>query len=339
MDHLTLDTRVGYCDLLAPAAVLRILTDYLSPLVAARVHAPLLTVEARVAPGAGEAVRPRATALGSRLSHPTHRYTAWQTDGDVTLLPATDDHIVRVHGTTVTVEADNAMIAARVTLRVVRQFILRGAEARGGLHAHAAVLVSNSGGVLVAGRSGAGKTTVMTSLVERHGWAPVANDRAVLLPDLAGWLAVGVPLAWRYTPEGAQGSERLRSALRGEPPLRRGDGLVDGKMEFTPHEACTYLRRKLAAATLVSRIVILGRAEHGAMDHNEGLASILGFGTDDPFVEDWIALRDMLGFTPPRQVADTWRALGAAVPVEVHTWTDPTELAGIADVVAARVTG
>lgn len=131
----------------------------------------------------------------------------------------TPNHVITVKGNRVLVTAELRQVAATIGVRIVRQLIMRGGEARGGQAVHAGAVDINGDGVLVGGHPGAGKTSVMTRLVEDHGARYIANDRTVLIPaDTDSWCAVGVPLAWRFTPESINGSPRLADALASRKP-------------------------------------------------------------------------------------------------------------------------
>ncbi|WP_242606316.1 hypothetical protein [Protofrankia symbiont of Coriaria ruscifolia] len=169
---------------------------------------------------------------------------------------------------------------------------------------------------------------------------PVANDRTVLTPSNdGGWLATGVPLAWRFTPEGVNGSPRLAEGIRSRYP-ERGLGLTDGKVELTPLEVSRILGQPAVATTRVTRVVVLIRLPDDMPETPNAalLQQRLDFGPADFFAEDWLGLRSRLGAPPAEQAAthNWWDKVAATVPVEVLTWTNPTELARVAATIAGE---
>lgn len=281
------------------------------------------------------------TAL--RRSHPEQRYQVWTTNGQEVLLPdRAPDHVISTTGNHITVTAEHLGMAATIGVRVIRQLIMRGGEARGGRAVHAGAVDIDGEGVLVGGHPGAGKTTMLTLLVEHHGARAVANDRAVLIPiDNQAWRAVGVPLAWRFTPEGAGGSPRLASALACQ-QRSRGRDLVDGKIELTPLEVGQLLDRPAVGAVHITRVVILVRSSH-ARPLTPDAAFVrrhLDFGATDFFADDWLNMRPQLARyeSTSRDEGDAWWAkLATSVPVQVLSLTEPAELPQVAAaVVGAR---
>lgn len=271
-----------------------------------------------------------------RTSHPDQRYRVWTTSGQQTLLPEhAPDHVITTKRDHVVVTAEQPEVAARVATRVLRQLIMRGGEVRGGRCVHAATVDIDGRGVLIGGRSGSGKTSVLTHLIESHAARPVANDRTMLMPgDGRGWQAVGVPLAWRFTPEGIGGSPTLAAALASFEPSR-GRHLVDGKIELTPGEVSDLLDCPTVAVTKVKRIVILIRS-HGSPLVQLRAAFVrqhLDFGTADLFAEDWLNLRPRLAGHQARPSASgdgLWSSVAEELPVLVLSWTDPAELPYVA---------
>ncbi|MEW2581332.1 hypothetical protein [Streptomyces syringium] len=83
----------------------------------------------------------------------------------------------------------------RYLMRIIRESVLRCAETRGWAAFHAAATAVEGQGVLIAGPSGAGKTTVATALATHYGADLIASDRAVVTDQAA--MVVGVPLSVR----------------------------------------------------------------------------------------------------------------------------------------------
>lgn len=137
----------------------------------------------------------------ARSSHPDQRYQIWTAEDHRVLVPErAQDHVITVRESHISVTAEQEQVAATTGVRVVRQLIMRAGEARSGRAIHAGTVTLNGDGVLVGGHPGAGKTSILTRLVEDHGAVAVSNDRTVLVPDdVDTWHAIGVPLAWRFT--------------------------------------------------------------------------------------------------------------------------------------------
>ncbi|MEU6190237.1 hypothetical protein [Nocardia sp. NPDC047038] len=271
-----------------------------------------------------------------RRSHPEYRYRAWLLAGRTMLAPLHRvDHVITVDGRHLAVSA-REHVAATIGVRVARQLIMRGGESAGGHCVHAGAVELDGVGVLVGGRPGAGKTSVLTHLIERHGAVPVSNDRTMLMPtDSGDWTAVAVPLAWRISPEANAASPRLRTALASASPIR-GRGLVDGKLEWTPAEIGRILGVSCAPATSPQRIVILMRANHRTGHPSTHLLRRhLGFGNADFFTDDWLSLRPSPsgGGGAGTETGSWWSTL-ADVPASVLGWTEPDQIASVADTIA-----
>lgn len=327
------------CAVTASEAVHHAMAHYLSAYQKSEVDKPVIEVAVKgdatsVANTVGSLTDRRPDAI--RRSHLDQRYRVWTTSprNEVLLPERTPNHVIRTSGNRISVTADQESIGATIAVRIVRQVIMRAGESRHGRAVHAGVVEINGRGVLVGGRSGAGKTSVLTRLVEHHGAHPIANDRTMLIPSQAGpWLAAGVPLAWRFTPEGLDGSSRLANGLRNRGSVR-GRDLVDGKAEFTPLEISQIFNRTAVPATHVDRIIVLVNL----LDDVPGtpdtafLRNRLDFGRSDFFAEDWLGIRNRLSAPDERctSLHSWWGRVAATVPVGVLTWTSPTELSRVA---------
>lgn len=277
--------------------------------------------------------------IALRSSHPEHRYGVWIADGRQTLMPENaPDHVIVTRGNHVLATTTADRVAATIGVRITRQLIMRGGEAYNGRAVHAGAVTINGYGVLVGGHPGAGKTSVLTRLVEDHGAWPMANDRTMLIPgDDSSWYAVGVPLAWRFTPEGISGSPRLTAALVSRHPTR-GRDLVDGKVELTPLEVRQIFGSSAVAMTRISRMVILSRSAGGTTTPDATLVrEHLDFGAHDFFAEDWLDIRTQLSGHIKQTVSDWgawWSRLAGSLPSRVLRWTNVTELPQVTAAIA-----
>ncbi|MGH3607027.1 MAG: hypothetical protein ACRDRD_02915 [Pseudonocardiaceae bacterium] len=276
-----------------------------------------------------------------RSSHPDQRYQVWTAENHHILVPERgQDHAITVRGNRISVTAEQEHVAATIGVRVVRQLIMRAGEAHGGRAIHAGAVALNGHGVLVGGHPGAGKTSILTRLVEDHSAAPVSNDRTVLVPSGGdAWRAVGVPLAWRFTPEGIDGSPRLADALANR-TLSRGSSLTDGKVELTPLEVSQVLDSPATPTVHITRSVVLSRLLAGHPQRppeTRFLRRHLDFGVADFFADDWLGIRPQLAQSAELTQVDAqawWTRLAATLPVQAISWTDPAELARVAAAVA-----
>ncbi|GAA0538588.1 hypothetical protein GCM10011581_05640 [Saccharopolyspora subtropica] len=327
------------CSVVAPEPVHEAMRHYVSPFLVPTLDGePDITVSiscdsAAVADARRSLADQPATAL--RTSHPDQRYRAWITEGHEVLLPEyAPDHVITATPDLLVIAAEQPRVAASIGTRVVRQLLMRGGEIQAGRCVHAAAVDIDGHGVLIGGHPGSGKTTVLTHLIEDHGAHPVANDRAVLIPRRGRqWHAIGVPLAWRFTPEGIGGSPTLANALTDFEPVR-GRHLVDGKIELTPWEVSRLVGRPTLPITEIQRIVILTRSPSTpVMNPDSGFVQQhLDFSVEDFFAEDWLNLRPLLARNAEVSARDSefWLRLAETMPVLALAWTDPSELPDVA---------
>lgn len=333
------DLVTSTCSVTAPEPVHDAMSHYLGPYAVSALGQPDMTLAISSDINAVSDARRMLggkNPLTTRPSHPEQRYHSWATaGGGQVLLPERDpDHVITAAGNRVLVTAARPGVAATIGTRVVRQFIMRSGEARGGRCVHAAAAAIDGEGVLIGGHPGAGKTSVLTHLIERHGARPVANDRVVLVPVTGhGWHAVGVPLAWRFTPQAVSGSLALTAGLAAREPSR-GRDLVDGKAELTPREVSWLFDALAMPATRIARVVILTRSPSGARQESPDADFIrqrLDFGGADLFAEDWLGIRPRFSrIADPLPVDDWWAALAGTLPVQVASWTEPGEIPRLA---------
>ncbi|WP_024800560.1 hypothetical protein [Nocardia sp. BMG51109] len=339
MNSQTYDLVTSTCSITADEPVHTMMAHYLSAF-----HAPE-PAEADIALTLNydRIARPRRAVSATppievRHSHPDQRYQVWATEDHDVLIPEREsDHVITVRGDHITVSTEREKVAATIGVRVVRQLIMRGGEARGGRSVHAGAVVVGGHGVLIGGQAGAGKTSVLTRLVEDHGAAALSNDRTMVVPaDTGTWCAVGVPLAWRFTPEGIGGSPRLTETLAHRTP-RRGSGMIDGKVELTPLEVSQILDSPATPTIPITHVVVLMRSPDVRPETPSArfLRRHMDFAAADFFADDWLGIRPHLPKTTVSQAdPDSWWAKLASLPVHVVTWDDPAELARVADAVA-----
>lgn len=338
MSTRLLDLGTSTCAVLTPESVHDAMRHYVSPfLVPSLGRDPDITISVGCDPAAVAEVRRSLAsrpAAALRTSHPDQRYLVWNSDRNEVLIPEhTPDHVITATPDLLVITAERPSVAASIGTRVIRQVLMRAGEIQAGHCLHAAAVDLDGHGVLIGGHPGSGKTTVLTRLIEDHGARPVANDRTVLVPTAhQGWKAIGVPLAWRFTPDGIDGSPTLATALAHFEPTR-GRHLIDGKIELTPWEVSRLLDRPALPMTTVERIVILTRTPLAPVTKPDAnfIREHLDFGAEDFFAEDWLNLRPYLS----RNVWATmdtylWSRLAETVPVLTLTWTDPSELPNVA---------
>ncbi|MEK8173310.1 hypothetical protein NKH77_43700 [Streptomyces sp. M19] len=147
-----------------------------------------------------------------------------------------------------------------VATRTVRELVREHFTARGALMLHGAAAVLPDGtGLVLAGLSGAGKTSTAVQ-VARTGGSCVATDRVLLLPDPDGWTAVGLPMSTRLTAEAAIAlgiSPDAKGSLirHGEAAMRRPD--PKNKISLSNEEMLRLAGVRFTAATRIDRLMLL----------------------------------------------------------------------------------
>ncbi|MGW5569814.1 hypothetical protein ACWEVD_01320 [Nocardia thailandica] len=282
---------------------------------------PDTTVTVRIDPP--EVPRRRTEAhtgrhLGARTAFTGDTYQAWRTDC-VTLVPSCPGHVIDLKDNAITVRAANIVTGVRIAVRVLRQITMRAAEDAGAYPLHAGAVVIDGRTVLVGGRAGAGKTTMLLALIAL-GAAPMASDRTMVTATthLHGH---AVPHAWRITPQGLQSAPELHRIWRCP---QRGRRLADNKAELTPVEIATAYDRPLHSAGPIQGLILVDRTTiAAAIPHHAGLQPHLDFGAEDPFAEDWLTQRRT---TRPAPDTQWWDQLTADLPTLRIRWSDPQEL-------------
>lgn len=324
------------CWVEAPDAVLTDTGTYLAPAQCSYSATPI-SADARIVGRIDDdAVRAAFAVPGLHTtvwSHPELAYRCADRVDGRTLIPAHGPrHVIQVSGEApqlcVRVAALEVPVLVRVVRRVVRALALRGVEAAGGACVHAGAVRLGTGGLLVGGAPGCGKTSVLTELIETHGAQPVSNDRTAILTDTSGcWMGHGIPLAWRYAPPGLAASPLLAAAAR-QGTLRRGGGLVDGKVEFTLGEIGKHLHSEPLPATKLTRVLLLHRGSDPAVNPLTPEFAARHLSLDpEPFADDWLDLRRRIGALVTAGVP---QQLLRAVDTTILRWQEPVELAGLA---------
>ncbi|MBT2398268.1 hypothetical protein [Streptomyces sp. ISL-100] len=232
----------------------------------------------------------------------------------------------------------------RYALRVIREVVLRCAEHRGWTAFHAAAGTVDGHGVLIAGASGAGKTTVLTALAAHRRADLIGSDRVLVTESATN--VVGVPISVRI----AGGTLSALAPNRNLPPhslLPTGFGATR-KASCTPHDfAHAFAARVRESAPL--RLVVLPRLTDDDQEVSiafpcpatarAALAAMCCTPNDEDWLHPWFADRTRHVGELARQAADLMDDLVARVPVMtvtagVHT---PHLLERIADAVTRRL--
>ncbi|MGW1006570.1 hypothetical protein [Streptomyces sp. NPDC002520] len=153
----------------------------------------------------------------------------------------------------------------RGVVRLARELLRTELAGRGAFTCHAACAYSDRfGGVLVAGSSGAGKTTLALAAA-RTGYL-VSGDQTEILASEEGPIAAGFPWShriWRRTLHQAgvdPSVERwLLRTQRSGPATASAQRDRAAKLELTPSETSLLLRTPVAAACPLDTVVVLDR--------------------------------------------------------------------------------
>ncbi|WP_200259828.1 hypothetical protein [Streptomyces sp. HSG2] len=232
----------------------------------------------------------------------------------------------------------------RYALRVIREVVLRCAEHRGWTAFHAAAGAVDGHGVLIAGASGAGKTTVLTALAAHRRADLIGSDRVLVTESAAS--VVGVPISVRI----AGGTLSALAPNRNLPPhsVLPTDFGAARKASCTPHDfAHAFAAHVRESAPL--RLVVLPRLSDDDQEVSiafpcpaaarEALAAVCCTPHDEDWLHPWFADRSRPVGELARQAADLMDDLVARAPVMtvtagVHT---PHLLGRIADAVTRRL--
>lgn len=233
----------------------------------------------------------------------------------------------------------------RYVMRVIREVVLRCAEHRGWTAFHAAAAAVDGHGVLIAGPSGAGKTTVLTALAAHRRADLVASDRALVTETAQA--VVGVPISVRI----AGGTLSALGPRENLPPhsVLPTDFGTARKASCTPHDFAHAFAARVRESAPLRLVVIprlrdddqeLGIAFPGAAAAREALAAVCCTPHDEDWLHPWFADRTRPVNDLARQAAGLMEDLLAKVPVMTVTAGVHTRhlLERIADTVTRRLT-
>lgn len=221
----------------------------------------------------------------------------------------------------------------RLAVRVARELIMRWHENRHAIVFHAAGVARRDRGLLIAGHSGAGKTTSLLLAADRGGTL-LSNDRMIVSPVPGRWTLVGVPLPVRIGRATIEGIPKLRRFLGGaelarpqllgqDPALLPIEFASSKKIELTPRELATVLGGSLACAAPLHAIVLpeLGQDERSAwcerasVEHARAVLEASCFTPEDEtWLSPWLLPRRASRALLAETARATCEALAASVP-------------------------
>jgi hypothetical protein len=181
--------------------------------------------------------------------------------------PLQDKYIVGWDGTrALIVTRPGFPWAERITLRVIREIMMRWHESCGAVMFHAAGVARGERGAMIVGPSGAGKTTSLL-VATQDGGTLLSNDRMLVSRSSEGWTLIGLPLPVRIGKGTAQGmprvSEFVRSTRLARHDLRTQDPsqlpssfAARKKVELTPRELADALDGTIANSAPLRGIVL-----------------------------------------------------------------------------------
>ena len=168
--------------------------------------------------------------------------------------------------------------AARVRLmRVVREYFHNASLQAGGIVLHAAAVVHDGRAIAIAGRKGAGKTTMLLRLLRDAETSFLSNDRVLVTGDLTP-LAQSIPtvvslrdgtLAWlpdiasRVSDVGdfrSHHAERL--AAGSQPPVRAGGGI-----RLDARQLCDAVGRPMTPSAPLGAVIVIDEAQPVGTPH------------------------------------------------------------------------
>ncbi|MBL1097933.1 hypothetical protein [Streptomyces coffeae] len=219
-----------------------------------------------------------------------------------------------------------------VVTRTIRELVREHFVGRGALMLHGAAAVMPDGtGLVLAGLSGAGKTSTAVQIARAGGYC-VATDRSLLLAGAAGWTVIGLPLSTRLTREAALGlgiapDERDTLIRHGEAAVRRPD--PKGKLSLSNGEMHRLAGVEFAASTRIDQLVVLeNTGTPRPLSRPLPAARAVTALAEHVLVPDTAYRSRWLSADPSPEPADDptgrLRALAAAVPARHGVWTPAT---------------
>ncbi|MEU8825707.1 hypothetical protein [Streptomyces sp. NPDC048636] len=219
-----------------------------------------------------------------------------------------------------------------VVTRTIRELVREHFVDRGALMLHgAAAVLPNGTGLVLAGLSGAGKTSTAVQIARAGGYC-VATDRSLLLSDDRGWTVVGLPMSTRLTREAALGlgiapDERDNLIRHGEAAVRRPD--PRGKLSLSNEEIHRLAGVEFTASSRIDQLVVLeNTGTPRPLSRPLAAAEAVTALAEHFLVPDTVYRGRWLSADPsPESAGDLMgrlRALAAAVPARHGAWTPAT---------------
>jgi hypothetical protein len=108
------------------------------------------------------------------------------------------DYFIHRNGGKITIFGNSSNTDVRaIILRVVREIILREAEARGGFLLHASGISASGNAKIFVGPNCSGKTSLALNLCLRYGASYLGSDRLLILPYAKGYCVEPFPIMCR----------------------------------------------------------------------------------------------------------------------------------------------
>ncbi|MGW2108901.1 hypothetical protein [Streptomyces sp. NPDC001948] len=274
-------------------------------------------------------------------------YACWKTGGDGAVMLVDDGHAYQ-HALLTRDFRSWAVVGDRredlgpVVSRTVRELVREDLLRRGAVtfHGAAAELAGGGGGVLLAGASGAGKTSAAIR-VGRGGGRAVGTDRSFLLEWGGTRILVGLPESTRLSVGSAEAmgiarALRERSPIRGLNPFaqggtdRSGEGprtAKEPKVSLSNAEVHELLGCGFVAATPADSLVVLESMPHASprlddLDPAEAVAALRPhlLAPDPDYRSRWLTAEP--GSEAPEAATARLSALVDGRPVRRLVW-DP----------------
>ncbi|MCL6525139.1 MAG: hypothetical protein K6T34_10850 [Thermoflavifilum sp.] len=159
----------------------------------------------------------------------------------------------------VLIPSQDSIDADYLTMRIVRQIVEQTLKRKNCVHVHAAAVDIDGFGILMPGRGGTGKTTLMISLLQVLGANYVSNDKTFLRTSGDEFFAIGWPQSINVFP-----TSFARNTIPHEfshyqhtewPPYKMG------KRTITVAELCTAVGCNVSSYTNIRAIVFPNKDE------------------------------------------------------------------------------